>query len=190
MHLLLMNAWAAWSLSPQGETRGPESLAPTLELVSHCPADAGEWVARFSGGELARFGQVAGQEGSTEVASCLEAGLKARPLEGDVMVRLSWADPTMATWEQQITAVLDQVVGPRSEPSCALLRFPIEEGGALGPPALHSSSGSEVLDREALDASLRRGEPLPPVPEALRSTYGEHVDLCVGGLRDGRRLVP
>ena len=106
------------------------------------------------------------------------------------MVRLAWADPKMTTWELTVTSALDQVVGPRTEPSCALLRFPILESGALGPPTLHSSSGSEHLDAAALDASARRGEPLPPVPNALRSTYGEHVDLCVGGLRDGRRLLP
>lgn len=177
-------AWASWSIAPQGEPPSPAELTATLELVGHCPADPGEWVARFEGGELARFGPVAGEEGSAEVASCLEAGLKARPLSGDRMVRLSFADPAMATWEAQTTAMLDQVLGQRTEPSCALLRFPVKEDGSLGPPALHSSSGNEALDAAALDASARRGEPLPPVPEALRSTYGEHVDLCVGGLRN------
>ena len=190
MHLLIATAWASWALNAEGPPPTQDKLVAALELLAHCPADPGEWVARFEDGELKRFGPLAGQEGADEVASCLKAGLEARPLPGDTVVRLRYADPAMVAWESQTTALLDQVVGPRTEPSCAMLRFPIEDSGALGAAALHASSGSAELDAAALDASARRGEPLPPVPEALRSTYGEHVDLCIGGIRDGRRPQP
>ena len=179
MILWLLGAW-----TPTVE-HGPVDLDAVAEwsrLIGHCPAGTSEWAARYQDGQLAKLGVVGAGEVDKELRSCLEAGLRARGVDGDVVVRIRWTDEARTTWEENTLAVLDQLVGPREVRGCATLRFPIAKDGALGVPTLHTSSGEPELDALALDSLAAFDDGMPPVPESLRAVYGDHVDLCVGGI--------
>ncbi|HJN77700.1 MAG TPA: hypothetical protein QGF58_27515 [Myxococcota bacterium] len=176
---LLLGAW-----TPKVE-QGPVDLEAVEEwstLIRHCPSGTSQWVARYQDGRLEKLGMVGTGEVDRALESCLEAGLRQRAVEGDVLVRIRWTDDTREAWERQSLAILDQIVGPREVHSCATLRFPIGAEGVLGAPTLHSSSSDEALDRLALDSVAAFDDGMPPVPESLRAVYGDHVDLCVGGI--------
>jgi len=177
--LWLLGAW-----TPTVE-HGPvdlEALQEWSTMIGHCPAGTSEWVARYENGALDKLGMVGAGEVDKALKSCLEAGLSRRGVEGDVLVRIVWQADARASWESQALDILNQLVGPREVRGCATLRFPVGAEGALGAPTLHETSRDEALDRQALDSVAAFEEGLPPVPESLRTLYGDHVDLCVGGI--------
>lgn len=180
MILFLIAAW-----TPVIE-HGPVDIEAVDEwstLIGHCPASTATWVARYENGALAKLGMVGAGDVDKALESCLQAGLERRSVEGDVLVRIRWADTARDAWETQTLGILDQLVGPREVRDCATLRFPIDPEGALGAPVLHSASSDASLDRLALDSVAAFDEGMPPVPESLRAVYGDHVDLCVGGIQ-------
>jgi protein TonB len=54
----------------------------------------------------------------------------------------------------------------RREEGTAFVRFSLSRGGRVAGVTLDRSSGSSLLDREALD-TVRRAQPLPKVPADL-----------------------
>lgn len=178
----LSTASAGWTLAPETGTASPEALASLSTLVDACPASQGDWIARYADGELVRLGPVAGPDPKDALLeSCLRAGLVSRPVPGDVMLRVSWQDPTAEIWERQTSGILDQVIGPQPNGGCSTLRFPIAADGTLGAPTVSITSGDDDRDAHVLQAVASYPDPLPPVPGKLREIYGPHVDLCVGG---------
>lgn len=182
--LLVSNALAGWTVSPEAGTLPAQAKASLDTLIGHCPASQQDWVVRYGDGKLQRLGPVAGaSEPDPGLRSCLQAGLESRPVDGVAVLRVSWSDPVAQRWETQVTGILNQVVGPRPAGPCVDLAFAISPQGQLQPPTLLVSSGEPELDQLVLATARSWQQPLPPVPAALREVYGEQVQLCVGGIQ-------
>lgn len=174
---------AGWTPSVVDGKVSPTLLSELEEVVAHCPHSHGDWVVRVTDTGQVKLGPVAGADSdNAALESCLQAGLAARPVPGPVILRLSFKDPRTTTWEAAAVQGLNQQVGPERSGSCSTLRWRIGPGGVLSEPQLMQSSGSEDLDRRALSAAQAPQRALPPVPQDLQALYGEHVDLCVGGV--------
>lgn len=183
---ILPVAFAGWTAVPQQGAATAVDLKQLEQVLAPCPARQDTWVARFSDGKLQRFGPIAGPDLRDEaqlVRACLEAGLHARPLKGDVMVRVSWADTRLDRWRTEVRSRIDLAIGPATAPSCAMLRFPVDGEGTLGPPALYASSGDEAFDATALSAAKQTLGELPAAHEELVSDLGDYAQVCVGGRR-------
>ncbi|MCB9759937.1 MAG: hypothetical protein H6739_08905 [Alphaproteobacteria bacterium] len=178
-------ALAGWTATVEAGEASPAELAALAPFLDSCPARPDDWIARYADGALLRFGPVAGhdQRDAEPVEDCLRAALAAKPIAGTAVLRLRWTDPTLDRYRQNVTSVLDQLVGPRSDPGCTTLRFPIQADNTLGAPLLAISSGDPDFDaRVTASLALLEG-PLPPLPESLRAKLGDTVDVCVQGVR-------
>jgi TonB family protein len=89
--------------------------------------------------------------------------------------------PAVVAWKTQIVALLErhkrypEEAAAKREGGVAQVFFSLDRQGRVLESRIVRSSGSSILDEEAL-AVLRRAEPFPPPPEVLG---GDHVDLTV-----------
>jgi TonB family protein len=85
------------------------------------------------------------------------------------------------TWKSQVVALLEQnkhypeQARSNREQGVAQIFFSLDRQGRVLESRVVRSSGSRVLDAEALEL-LRRAQPFPPPPKELK---GDHVDLTV-----------
>ena len=83
----------------------------------------------------------------------------------------------MADWKSQIIELIERnkrypLSAPRDEERVVQVLFSLDRRGRVMDSRIISSSGSSVLDEEAL-ALVRRSEPFPPPPQELK----DHVNL-------------
>jgi periplasmic protein TonB len=106
------------------------------------------------------------------------AALPAAPTQGQITPNTSSAVPT---WKSQMLALLErnkrypESAQSRHQQGTARVFFSLDRQGRVVASRIVRSSGTDVLDEEAL-ALLRRAQPFPPPPPELP---GPRIDLTV-----------
>jgi TonB family protein len=97
---------------------------------------------------------------------------------------------SVADWKSQIIELIERnkrypLSAPRDEERVVQVLFSLDRRGRVMDSRIISSSGSSVLDEEAL-ALVRRSEPFPPPPQELK----DHVNLRLPIRFNPKALVP
>jgi TonB family protein len=97
---------------------------------------------------------------------------------------------SVADWKSQIIELIERnkrypLSAPRDEERVVQVFFSLDRRGRVMDSRIISSSGSSVLDEEAL-ALVRRSEPFPPPPQGLK----DHVNLRLPIRFNPKALVP
>jgi periplasmic protein TonB len=108
------------------------------------------------------------------VGASAQEPAKPQPQEAPPVVTAPSPPPSassaIASWQQSVVARLAKVqrypAQARSVPGVVNLGFTIDRHGALVSSRIVKSSGSTVLDAEALDM-IKRAAPLPPPPTEI-----------------------
>jgi TonB family protein len=97
---------------------------------------------------------------------------------------------SVADWKSQIIELIERnkrypLLAPRDEERIVQVFFSLDRRGRVMDSRIISSSGSSVLDEEAL-ALVQRSEPFPPPPQELK----DHVNLRLPIRFNPKALVP
>lgn len=91
--------------------------------------------------------------------------------EGKTTQRKAQGNAAASNYPGQVMARISRVPRPRtSVRGVAVVQFSITLNGKLGSVGIARSSGSDALDRAALEV-VRKAQPFPPPPGGARRTY-------------------